>query len=176
MSMARGGCGKSVVRAAIAVAGTLLLAACVAADDAERGVGREFPAMRLPLLEGAGEVVLPGEGPIVLNVWATWCEPCRREMHALEGLHRAAPGGVRVIGVSVDADANLAAEFVRQQGLTFPNALDARFQLTDSALHVDRYPTTFVIDAHGVVRLREERARDWASAQNVARVRSALAP
>ena len=175
MSMARG-CGESGVRAAIAVLALLMLAACIAADDAKRGVGREFPAMRLPLLDAAGEIALPGQGPIVLNVWATWCEPCRREMQALEHLHRAAPGGVRVIGVSVDADANLAAEFVREQRLTFPNALDARFQLTDGALHVDRFPTTFVVDAHGVVRLREERARDWASAQNVARVRSALAP
>lgn len=175
MSIARG-CGESLVRLAIAALALLMLAACVAADDANRGVGHEFPAMRLPLLEGAGELVLPGEGPIVLNVWATWCEPCRREMQALERLHRAAPGGVRVIGVSVDADANLAAEFVRQQGLTFPNALDARFLLTDGALHVDRFPTTFVVDAHHVVRLREERARDWANADNVARVRSALAP
>ena len=65
---------------------------------------------------------------------------------------------------------------MRQQGLTFPNALDARFQLTDGALHVDRFPTTFVVDAHHVVRLREERARDWANADNVSRVRSALAP
>ncbi|HET7404293.1 MAG TPA: TlpA disulfide reductase family protein [Usitatibacter sp.] len=174
MSMARGA-GQGV-HVAIAVAGMLSLAACVAADDAGRGVGHQFPAMRLPLLEGAGEVALPAEGPVVVNVWATWCEPCRREMHALERLHRAAPGGVRVIGVSVDADANLAAEFVREQGLTFPNAIDARFQLTDGALHVDRFPTTFVVDAHGVVRLREERARDWASAQNVERVRTALVP
>ena len=78
MSMLRG-CGESGVRVASGVLVLLMLAACVAADDAKRGVGREFPAMRLPLLDAAGEVVLPADGPIVLNVWATWCEPCRRE-------------------------------------------------------------------------------------------------
>jgi thiol-disulfide isomerase/thioredoxin len=160
---------------AIAACGAFLLAACVGSDEA-RGVGQAFPAVRLPLLDVKGELALPGREPTIVNVWATWCEPCRREMQSLERLHRAAPGGVRVVGISVDTDANLAAEFVRSEKLTFTNALDARFELTEGALRVDRFPTTFVIDARGVVRLREERARDWSDAANVERVKALLAP
>ena len=175
MSRARRRPHARVERAAVAALAALVLGACVG-SDAPRGVGQAFPAVRLPLLDAKGEIALPGDGPIVVNVWATWCEPCRREMQSLERLHRASPAGVRVVGVSIDTDANLAAEFVRREKLTFANALDAGFQLTDGALHVDRFPTTFVIDAHGVVRLREERARDWSDAGNVARVKAALAP
>lgn len=151
-----------------------LLAACTDPGSAP-GVGEAFPPQHFARLDAPGDLALPApDGPVVVNVWATWCEPCRREMQSLERLNRMAPAGVRVVGISVDEDRNLAAEFVRREGLTFANGVDAASHLAHGPLHVTKFPTTFVIDAHGVVRLREERPRDWSDDINVARLKAAL--
>ncbi|HET9580251.1 MAG TPA: TlpA disulfide reductase family protein [Usitatibacter sp.] len=138
-------------------------------------MGEPLAQRHLARLDGRGELALPaGDGPVVVNVWATWCEPCRREMQSLERLHRLAPAGVRVVGISVDEDRNLAEEFLRQQHVTFANGVDSAAGLAHGPWHVTRFPTTLVVDARGVVRLREERARDWSDDVNVARVKAAL--
>lgn len=155
----------------------LLLASVACAPPERPGVrvGDRFPEHDLERLEGAGTIPLPGAGagPLVVNVWATWCEPCRREMQSLEKLHRRlGAAGVRVVGVSVDADRRLGAEFVRAQGLTFENAAGDAHALGTGTLAVRKFPTTFVIDARGVVRWREEAARDWADEPSLARIRA----
>lgn len=149
--------------------------ACAPPEPPGARAGERFPEHDLRRLEGAGRIALPGAGagPLVVNVWATWCEPCRREMQSLETLHRRlAPAGVRVVGISVDADRRLAAEFVRGQGLTFENAVEDAHALGTGRLAVRKFPTTFVVDARGVVRWREEAARDWADEPSVARIRA----
>lgn len=153
-----------------------LCLACVACGSPERPglrVGEPFPDRRFERIEGVGEITLSGprSGPVVVNVWATWCEPCRREMQSLEKLHRRlGPAGVRVVGISVDSDRHLAAEFVRAQRLTFENGMETAQALASGPLAVTRFPTTFVIDAAGIVRWREEAARDWADEAWVARM------
>ena len=157
---------------------TLVAAALVACVPHAAGprVGAPFPALRVAVLGAAGDLSLPAAGePVLLNVWATWCAPCRAEMASLEALHRAAPRGLRVIGVSVDDDRFLAEEFVRRQGLTFANGIAGARALADGPLAVASYPTTFVIDAAGRLAWREDGPRDWASAATRARLEAALA-
>src|SRR5688500_14070242 len=83
----------------------LLLAAC---GDAPAGgpvkVGAEAPAYAAETLDGERAALAQMRGrPVLLNVWATWCHPCRQEVPALEQLHRTyAPRGLQVIGVSID--------------------------------------------------------------------------
>lgn len=102
------------------------------------------------------------DGPVVLNVWATWCEPCRREMASLEAAHgRLASSGIRVVGVNVDRDVLLAREYVRRMRLTFPNVSDPGQAVVAERLGVKRLPTTAGIGADGTVRWRDEAARDW---------------
>lgn len=155
----------------------LLAVACAACTPAEPpGVraGEPFPDRRLARLEAPGELVLPAGEALVVNVWATWCEPCRREMPSLERLHRRLAGeGVRVVGITVDSDPRLAAEFVRARGISFENAIDDAHALGAGALAVRKFPTTFVVGADGVVRWREEAARDWSDDASIARVRAA---
>jgi len=154
----------------------LALAACADTASVE-GVGRPYPYQRIARLDAPGELVLPRAGtPVVVNVWATWCEPCRREMQTLERLDRLSPAGIRVIGISVDDDAYLAQEFLRRERVTFPNGVDARSRLSAGEWRVTRFPTTFLVDGQGIVRLREERARDWMDEANIARLKAALAP
>ena len=110
-----------------------------------------------------------GQGPVVLNVWATWCEPCRREMASLEAAHRGlAARGIRVVGVSIDSDVLLAREYARRMGLTFTNLSDPDQRLVRDRLGVHRLPTTLGIGADGASRWREEAARDWADPARLA--------
>lgn len=123
------------------------------------------------LSDGATVQVAAEEGLVVVNVWATWCEPCRREMPSLEAAHRAlAPKGVRVIGLNIDRDVLLAREHARKMGLTFTNLSDPAQAIARDALAVSRLPTTLAIGRDGRVRWREESARDWAEPSRLARI------
>jgi peroxiredoxin len=94
---------------------------------------------------------------VVLNVWATWCQPCREELPQLEAVHRQfAEQGVRVIGVSIDA-AGMGLDvrdFMREHAMTYPVWLDPDNQLALSFLTVG-VPETFVIDRTGIIRWRK---------------------
>lgn len=94
---------------------------------------------------------------VVLNEWATWCEPCRDEIPQLEALHqRFASQGLVLVGVSVDAfgTGGDVRDFVQQHGMTYPVWLDPdnRFAARFGTFGV---PETFVIDRGGVVRRRQ---------------------
>jgi len=103
---------------------------------------------------------------LIINFWATWCEPCRREMPSLERLsHRLAARGVRVIGVSVDADRNLAREFVRAHQLTFSIYADGDKKTFQSALQVKALPQTVLVTADGTIAARIMGVRDWDGAE-----------
>lgn len=103
---------------------------------------------------------------VVLNVWATWCAPCIREMPALQRLHeRLEDRGLSIVAVSVDAAGPGAGDdvvraFVDEYGLTFTVLRDASGRIED-AFRVAGLPTTFVIDRDGRIRSKVLGARDW---------------
>lgn len=147
------------------LAGLLLLGAC--GEDprgVQPGVGAQLPAA---VLTGLTDEAPTSTGALrgtalIINFWATWCVPCRREMPSLERLsHRLAAHGVRVIGVSVDADLNLAREFVRTHKLTFPNYADGDEKPFQSVLRVRALPETVLVTADGVIAARIAGVRDW---------------
>ena len=112
---------------------------------------------------------------VIINFWATWCEPCRREMPSLERLsRRLAAHGVRVIGVSVDTDLNLAREFVRGHQLTFPMYAEGEKRALQSALRLQALPQTVLVHADGTIAARIMGTRDWDSAEGARRVEQAL--
>jgi cytochrome c biogenesis protein CcmG, thiol:disulfide interchange protein DsbE len=89
---------------------------------------------------------------VLLNVWATWCEPCKVEMPSLERLYRHLGGeGFRVAAVSIDEEGDsVVAAFARQLGLSFDilhdqtGAIKARYQATG-------VPESWVIDPDGII-------------------------
>lgn len=99
---------------------------------------------------------------VLINVWTTWCEPCRVEMPSMETLHRRLSGDDFVmLGVSADADGREVVEpFVKELGLTFPILLDPDGQVV-SRYRVTGYPETFIVDRDGVVVSHEIGPRDW---------------
>jgi thiol-disulfide isomerase/thioredoxin len=92
---------------------------------------------------------------ILLNVWATWCIPCRDEMPALERLQRErGPEGLRVIGVNIDTQGDTQVRgFVEDIGITFTVLLDPRARVT-RAFRTTGVPETILLDRRGFVAKR----------------------
>jgi cytochrome c biogenesis protein CcmG, thiol:disulfide interchange protein DsbE len=118
-------------------------------------VGRPAPAYAATSLGGAEHSLGDLRGKVVLlNVWATWCAPCREEIPYLQSLYeRNAARGFEIVGVSVDARGSEKAieEFRRDFAMTYPIWLDPdeRVQTLYMALGV---PASYLIDRGGVLR------------------------
>jgi cytochrome c biogenesis protein CcmG, thiol:disulfide interchange protein DsbE len=94
--------------------------------------------------------------PVLLNVWATWCIPCRVEVPVVERLHqRYGPKGLDVIGVSVDAPGQTTSihNFMDFFGVTYPIWLDPDKQVLRRFLAIG-VPATFIIGADGTLLYR----------------------
>lgn len=151
-----------------------LLAACGRAPDAatlpERAeIGRPFPKFALQYAGGEVLSTHSFKGKlVVLNVWATWCPPCRREMPDLEKLSRTLdPARFAVIGMATDEDALLAEEFLRANGIGFANFFDRGGSIAKQ-LGMQVYPETFIISQNGVLLERIAGLREWADPAMVA--------
>jgi thiol-disulfide isomerase/thioredoxin len=99
---------------------------------------------------------------ILLNIWATWCQPCRVEMPAIERLHKKLGGGdFLVVSVSIDADGDsVVSAYARDLGLTFrilhnqPGDIQQIYQTTG-------VPESFVIDRDGIIVKKVIGAAEW---------------
>ena len=140
------------------------------------GRGSAAPAFALPERPGSGEISLASlRGQVVLlNFWATWCEPCEREMPAMERLHeKLGPEGLRLIAVSVDESSDPIDRFRERFGLTFPILWDPEKRVSD-AYQTYRYPETLLIGRDGIVVERYVGPREWDSPLYEARLRRLL--
>lgn len=105
--------------------------------------------------------------PLVINVWASWCGPCRSEMGSLERLARRYGGKhFNVIGISTDDDRLAAADFIRRSGITFENFLDSHLVL-ENMLGADTIPLTLLVDVNGRVLEKVHGAYEWDSPEIV---------
>ncbi|MFA5912769.1 MAG: TlpA disulfide reductase family protein [Burkholderiales bacterium] len=101
--------------------------------------------------------------PLIINVWASWCGPCRAEMGSLERLARRYGGKqFNIIGVSTDDDARAAANFIARTGISFDNYLDKNL-LLERMLGADTIPLTVLVDARGRVLAKFHGSREWDS-------------
>jgi peroxiredoxin len=118
-------------------------------------VGSEVPDYRARLLDGSSVSLSSLRGEVVLlNLWATWCEPCRQEVDELSKLHaRYAARGVRIVAVSVDGAqrADEVRSFVERRKLPYTIWRDPEDHAS-SAFGVATLPANFVIDRSGTVR------------------------
>lgn len=129
-----------------------------AADNGRVDVGLPVPAYRTVSLSGDSVSLADQQGKVVLlNIWATWCHPCRDEIPALREIHaKYRERGLELVGVSVDAegaDENIR-EFMKEFEMTYPVWLDPAERISAQFLTIG-VPTTFLIDRGGVLRWRK---------------------
>jgi thiol-disulfide isomerase/thioredoxin len=137
-----------ILRRLVALGVVVALGAC--SDRAADGAS-ELPDLVIATLSGDGPALELAElrGPAVVNLWATWCAPCRRELPAFQEVSAARPD-VRFIGVDVGEDAAKARAFIDDLGVTFDQFADPDGELTD-AIGTAALPVTLVVDADGTV-------------------------
>jgi cytochrome c biogenesis protein CcmG, thiol:disulfide interchange protein DsbE len=120
-------------------------------------VGSIMPAYSTEYLDGKHFDVGAEKGNVVLlNLWATWCMPCRYEIPELQTIHnRYASRGFKVIGVSVDeSGADNVKQFVSEEKITYPIALDAEGRLAN-VLQTTVLPTSVMMDRSGRIVWRK---------------------
>lgn len=116
-----------------------------------------YPGYRAPdfaLADMSGNLVRLSElrgRPVLLNFWASWCPPCRKEMPDLQQFHRQYGEVIRLIGIDWGEDKRDVEAFLQRFGITYPNLMDqdgkvfVLYQLTG-------LPTSFWIDEQGIIR------------------------
>jgi cytochrome c biogenesis protein CcmG/thiol:disulfide interchange protein DsbE len=111
----------------------------------------EAPVRDLPRLgaDGTGSLAEHRGDVVVLNVWASWCEPCKSEMPLLQRTHeRIVPQGGLVLGIDTQDASDAALEFLHEYEIDFPSLRD-RDREYGRELGVGGYPETFLIDREG---------------------------
>lgn len=107
------------------------------------------PDLSLQCLDGSGAVRLTRTGaPLVVNLWATYCAPCQKEMPAMQSFAQAAIGKVGVVGVDTRDPASYGSAFVADHKLTYPMLSDPDAKLS-AALAANYLPVTLFLGADG---------------------------
>jgi peroxiredoxin len=172
----------AIVGAIIALLGVGLFAASRLLGDQlyPVSVGTKAPSFQARTVDSLPrtQTLADYKGQVVLlNIWGTFCLPCRDEMPAIEKLHRAmAPQGLKVVAVSMDDPGfeEKIRAFVKEFGLTFQILYDPTGKITND-YQTTGVPETFVIAKDGVIRKKVIGASDWNSASNRALIAQLLA-
>ncbi|WP_336031490.1 TlpA family protein disulfide reductase [Geodermatophilus sp. FMUSA9-8] len=140
--------GAPVVAVPDAVAGC----EAFAADGVTTGGADGLPALRLPCLTGGGDVALADLGgrPALVNLWASWCGPCREELPLLQAAHDRYGDRVGFLGVNTEDTRPAAVSLLTDLGVTYAQVVDEDKALM-TALAVPGLPVTLAVAADGRV-------------------------
>jgi peroxiredoxin len=115
--------------------------------------GFKVPSFTFPDINGKEVSLSDQRGKVILvNVWATWCPPCRREMPSMQRLYEKFKGkNFEILAVSIDSEGREAVEpFMRKMNLTFPALLDPG-ETIRSLYGITGVPESFIIDQQGIL-------------------------
>ena len=136
------------------------------------------PEYAAPRLDGDTVALAALRGrPVLLNVWATWCAPCRDEMPGLQALHeRYRASGLEVVGASIDARgaSDAIRSFAQEFGITFTILHDAD-ETVNRLFRTNGVPETFLIDAEGRIAHRWIGRFEPLAPDAIAKIEDALA-
>ncbi len=149
-------------RRLLAALASCLAAGARAATPGEIGIGGRLPDVLLEGLNGPPRRLAEFRGrPLIINVWASWCEPCREEMASLERLAWRDPDAPwSVIGISTDDYADRAMTVLRESHATIAHYIDHQLRM-ENLLGASHIPLTVLVGADGRVRAKFYGAREW---------------
>ncbi|MEJ2642297.1 MAG: TlpA disulfide reductase family protein [Desulfosarcinaceae bacterium] len=131
--------------------------------------GAPAPEFALPGLDGATGRLSDYRGKVVfLNIWATWCAPCREEMPSMQKLYQEMKGlPFEILAVSIDIlGAKTVGPFMEELKLSFPALLDP--QGTIGRLYgTTGVPETFIINQQGIITAKVIGARNWSAPEAI---------
>ncbi len=156
---------RSLMVAALAIA---LAPAAIAKTPGEVAIGEPLRDATLLGLNGPARKLADFRGkPLVINVWASWCGPCRAETASLERLAWSqAARGFAIIGISTDDYAQAAKAWLKASNATFNHFIDQRLEM-ERMLGADKLPLTVLVGADGRVLDKVYGAREWDSADSL---------
>ena len=151
-------CGALVVSAMLGLASCSKTDAPAAVSDGRIEVGLPVPAYATVSLEGDSVSLAKQRGKVVLlNIWATWCHPCRDEIPELRAIHaKYRDRGLELVGVSIDTDGTDEAirTFMREFQMNYPIWRDPDERISTQFLAIG-VPATYLIDKRGVLQWRK---------------------
>jgi peroxiredoxin len=119
--------------------------------------GQKAPNFSLPTLSGGTMSLAQQRGKVVIvDFWAQWCEPCKKELPQLDKLQKEFAGkNVVILAVNLDKSRDNAVALARQLGLSLPVLLDPAGSVA-ATYDLPKMPTSFVVDKKGIVRFVHE--------------------
>jgi thiol-disulfide isomerase/thioredoxin len=141
-------------------------------------VGNKAPEYKAVNLKSGDSVAIREnyKGHVTLiNIWATWCVPCRKEMPSMQALFDSlAPYGFRIAAVSIDQEGpDVVRDFAAELGLSF-DILQDRSGSIQQVYQTTGVPESFLLDTNGIIMKRVIGDHDWASPANRALIRRLL--
>ncbi|MFQ5427529.1 MAG: TlpA disulfide reductase family protein [Thermodesulfobacteriota bacterium] len=176
---AEGGLPKSVVIGVVVAA--IVIVVVVVMSQKQKFIlmtaGAEAIDFTFPDLEGKNHKLSDMRGNVVfLNVWATWCDPCREEMPSMQYMHeKYKDKPFKVVAVSIDKGSDdPVKKFAEEYGLTFLILHDRKGSIKNT-YKTTGVPETFIIDQNGIVAEKIWGPRDWSSKKNLYTIENLLA-
>jgi len=139
-------------------------------------VDQSAPDFTLSDLNGRSYTLSQLRGKVVIvNFWATWCPPCRKEMPSMEQLHRELSGeGLVLLAINIEKDGRrTVAQFLSSNPHSFPILLDEQ-EVVQKRYGVYQFPESFIIRKDGIIDDKVIGAIDWAEPRTVAYFRDLL--
>ena len=153
---------------------TLFLCLCLAAIPAraktpgEVEIGAPLREALMQGLSGESQKLSSFRGkPLIINMWASWCAPCRQEMGSLDRLYRRANKSINMIGISTDDYRDKAKAFLDIAKTAFPHFIDSQVFL-ENMLGGNRIPLTLLVDAQGRILQKVYGVKEWDSPEAIA--------
>lgn len=137
----------------------LVVAATSCASSGGGGAATEIGALEPVAADGEPLLLADVDGPAIVNLWATWCTPCRAELPALQAISQADPTVARVIGVNVGDEPTAIDRFLADLGVSFEQYVDPSGEVM-SAMGIVGLPASFVVTAQGEIGAVHEGALD----------------
>lgn len=136
--------------------------------------GEDVPDLQVTDLKSNPVTLKTASGKVLLiNLWATWCAPCRQEMPSLDRLSGLLDETrYAVVGLSVDDDDHLVREFLIERKIYFQNYLDADSKIINEIIGVRALPSTFIISSEGKLLKVVEGAREWDSMEVLGEIKA----